>query len=106
MLDILQRLRSICLLSCHTLLVTALILITLVSWTVAVRAALVDTSGTIPSMYPSASTPLSNRIALRVESFMATLWLSFLGLLSLGAAAACLSFGPRDQEHGKHCKMV
>lgn len=89
------------------MLVTALILISLVSWAVAVRAALIDTSGAaMMSMYPATSAPLSNRIALRIESLMATLWLSFVGLLSLGVAAACLSFGPRHQEHGKHSKMV
>lgn len=96
-----------CFPSFHTLLVTALILVSLVSWTVAVRAALIDTSGAArSSMYPSTSAPLSNRVALRIESFLATLWLSFLGLLSLGVAAACLSFGPRDREHGNHSKMV
>jgi hypothetical protein len=64
-------------------------------------------SGTVSSaVYPPTTTPLANRIALRIEAFIATLWLSFVGLLSLGVAAACMSFGPRDQEYGRHCKMV
>ncbi|KAH8904536.1 hypothetical protein BR93DRAFT_929971 [Coniochaeta sp. PMI_546] len=94
-----------CSLSCHTVAVMALILTTLVSRTVAVCVALMDPSPTMSAIDPAASL-LANRLALRIESIMATMWLSFVGLLSLGVAAACLSFGPRDHEHAKHCKMV
>ncbi|KAB5542389.1 hypothetical protein GE09DRAFT_1289757 [Coniochaeta sp. 2T2.1] len=90
-----------CYLSCHSLLVTTLILLSLVSWTVAVRAALIDPTNMPPSMSVKFQPTFCNRIALRVESFMATLWLSFIGLLTLGAAAACLSFGgTREKDPG------
>lgn len=83
-----------------------LILMTIISWTVAVRTALTDRSTITLSMYPYASSTMTDRVALRIESFMATLWLSFLGLLSLGVAAASLSFGPREQDRSEHYKMV
>jgi hypothetical protein len=98
-----------CFQSYHTLFALALITIALVFWTVAVHAALIDPSAAFPGANLATPSSLPNRIALRLESFMATVWFSVLGLLSLSGAAACLSFGPRtDQGHGtaQHCKMV
>ena len=94
--------------SCHTLLILALVAITMVSWTAAVRAALVDPRDTTSPLYSATSRVQSNKLALRIERLMPTVWLSFVGLLSLAVAAACLSFGgrPRLEDQGKHCKMV
>lgn len=95
-----------CFLVCHTLVVMVLILMTIISWTVAVRTALTDRSTITSSMYPSASPTMTDKVALRIELFMATLWLSFLGLLSLGVAAASLSFGPKERDRTEHYKIV